>query len=154
MEQFFGLVNTFLQNHRDTWKRKLGIRTYKVSSSVAHHISFIGLNQLASRLLLWFDYSAHWDVQFMFYLLFPFSHHMPSWSCACFVSCQGIFMLVIYMLVVFADSLYNAICCWNGFSIFIIIIWTFYDQWDCQRTLPFHQNSKVVLRIVSYNFIV
>ncbi|XP_057952318.1 serine/threonine-protein kinase ATM [Malania oleifera] len=30
MEQFFGLVNTFLQNHRDTWKRRLGIRTYKV----------------------------------------------------------------------------------------------------------------------------
>ncbi|ONK66300.1 uncharacterized protein A4U43_C06F6270 [Asparagus officinalis] len=30
MEQFFGLVNTFLQNHRDTWRRKLGIRTYKV----------------------------------------------------------------------------------------------------------------------------
>ncbi|XP_059644264.1 serine/threonine-protein kinase ATM [Cornus florida] len=30
MEQFFSLVNTFLQNHRDTWKRKLGIRTYKV----------------------------------------------------------------------------------------------------------------------------
>ena len=32
MEQFFGLVNTFLQNHRDTWKRRLGVRTYKVSS--------------------------------------------------------------------------------------------------------------------------
>ncbi|GMH31457.1 hypothetical protein Nepgr_033300 [Nepenthes gracilis] len=30
MEQFFGLVNTFLQNHQDTWKRKLGVRTYKV----------------------------------------------------------------------------------------------------------------------------
>ncbi|KAB2013879.1 hypothetical protein ES319_D09G187000v1 [Gossypium barbadense] len=30
MEQFFGLVNTFLQNHRDTWKRRLVIRTYKV----------------------------------------------------------------------------------------------------------------------------
>ncbi|OMO81453.1 hypothetical protein CCACVL1_12414, partial [Corchorus capsularis] len=30
MEQFFGLVNTFLQNHRDTWKRRLIIRTYKV----------------------------------------------------------------------------------------------------------------------------
>ncbi|CAL5444633.1 unnamed protein product [Camellia sinensis] len=30
MEQFFGLVNTFLHNHRDTWKRRLGIRTYKV----------------------------------------------------------------------------------------------------------------------------
>ncbi|KAL8141962.1 hypothetical protein V2J09_014994 [Rumex salicifolius] len=30
MEQFFALVNTFLLNHRDTWKRKLGIRTYKV----------------------------------------------------------------------------------------------------------------------------
>ncbi|KAK1388252.1 hypothetical protein POM88_016430 [Heracleum sosnowskyi] len=30
MEQFFGLVNTFLQNHRDTWKRSLRIRTYKV----------------------------------------------------------------------------------------------------------------------------
>lgn len=30
MEQFFGLVNTFLENHRDTWKRKLRIRTYKV----------------------------------------------------------------------------------------------------------------------------
>ncbi|XP_077244126.1 serine/Threonine-kinase ATM-like protein isoform X2 [Tasmannia lanceolata] len=30
MEQFFGLVNTFLQNHRDTWKRRIGIRTYKV----------------------------------------------------------------------------------------------------------------------------
>lgn len=30
MEQFFGLVNMFLQNHRDTWKRRLGIRTYKV----------------------------------------------------------------------------------------------------------------------------
>ncbi|KAK9278063.1 hypothetical protein L1049_027621 [Liquidambar formosana] len=30
MEQVFGLVNTFLQNHRDTWKRRLGIRTYKV----------------------------------------------------------------------------------------------------------------------------
>ncbi|XP_017218492.1 serine/threonine-protein kinase ATM [Daucus carota subsp. sativus] len=30
MEQFFGLVNTFLQNHRDTWKRRLRIRTYKV----------------------------------------------------------------------------------------------------------------------------
>ncbi|KAL6578562.1 hypothetical protein OROMI_008778 [Orobanche minor] len=30
MEQFFALVNTFLQNHRDTWKRRLGIRTYKV----------------------------------------------------------------------------------------------------------------------------
>nr|POF16890.1 serine/threonine-protein kinase atm [Quercus suber] len=30
MEQFFGLVNTFLQNHRDTWKRRLGVRTYKV----------------------------------------------------------------------------------------------------------------------------
>ncbi|XP_038683516.1 serine/threonine-protein kinase ATM isoform X2 [Tripterygium wilfordii] len=30
MEQFFGLVNTFLQNNRDTWKRRLGIRTYKV----------------------------------------------------------------------------------------------------------------------------
>ncbi|PON35174.1 Phosphatidylinositol 3-kinase, Vps34 type, partial [Parasponia andersonii] len=30
MEQFFGLVNTFLQNHRDTWKRRLGMRTYKV----------------------------------------------------------------------------------------------------------------------------
>lgn len=30
MEQFFGLVNTFLQNHRDTWRRRLNIRTYKV----------------------------------------------------------------------------------------------------------------------------
>ncbi|GAV63786.1 PI3_PI4_kinase domain-containing protein/FAT domain-containing protein/FATC domain-containing protein, partial [Cephalotus follicularis] len=30
MEQFFGLVNTFLQNHRDAWKRRLGVRTYKV----------------------------------------------------------------------------------------------------------------------------
>lgn len=30
MEQFFGLVNTFLQNHRDTWKRRLSVRTYKV----------------------------------------------------------------------------------------------------------------------------
>ncbi|URE12214.1 FATC domain [Musa troglodytarum] len=30
MEQFFGLVNNFLQNHRDTWKRRLRIRTYKV----------------------------------------------------------------------------------------------------------------------------
>nr|XP_029123739.1 serine/threonine-protein kinase ATM isoform X3 [Elaeis guineensis] len=30
MEQFFGLVNTFLQNQRDTWKRRLRIRTYKV----------------------------------------------------------------------------------------------------------------------------
>ncbi|XP_044477149.1 serine/threonine-protein kinase ATM isoform X3 [Mangifera indica] len=30
MEQFFGLVNTFLQNHQDTWKRRLGVRTYKV----------------------------------------------------------------------------------------------------------------------------
>ena len=30
MEQFFGLVNTFLQNNRDTWKRRLGVRTYKV----------------------------------------------------------------------------------------------------------------------------
>ena len=32
MEQFFGLVNTFLRNHRDTWKRRLVIRTYKVLS--------------------------------------------------------------------------------------------------------------------------
>uniref|UniRef100_A0A2C9VRS0 Serine/threonine-protein kinase ATM n=1 Tax=Manihot esculenta TaxID=3983 RepID=A0A2C9VRS0_MANES len=30
MEQFFGLVNTFLKNNRDTWKRRLGVRTYKV----------------------------------------------------------------------------------------------------------------------------
>ncbi|KAK8940154.1 Serine/threonine-protein kinase ATM [Platanthera guangdongensis] len=30
MEQFFGLVNIFLQNHGDTWKRRLRIRTYKV----------------------------------------------------------------------------------------------------------------------------
>ncbi|XP_060670261.1 serine/threonine-protein kinase ATM [Ziziphus jujuba] len=30
MEQFFDLVNTFLQNHGDTWKRRLGVRTYKV----------------------------------------------------------------------------------------------------------------------------
>ncbi|KAK1356353.1 hypothetical protein POM88_049609 [Heracleum sosnowskyi] len=30
MEQSFGLVNTFLQNHRDTWKWRLLIRTYKV----------------------------------------------------------------------------------------------------------------------------
>ncbi|XP_048138241.1 serine/threonine-protein kinase ATM isoform X2 [Rhodamnia argentea] len=30
MEQFFGLVNTFLHNHRDTRKRRLGVRTYKV----------------------------------------------------------------------------------------------------------------------------
>ncbi|KAL5723782.1 non-specific serine/threonine protein kinase [Ranunculus cassubicifolius] len=30
MEQFFGLVNTFLQNHRDTRTRRIGIRTYKV----------------------------------------------------------------------------------------------------------------------------
>uniref|UniRef100_A0A1D1Z750 Serine/threonine-protein kinase ATM n=1 Tax=Anthurium amnicola TaxID=1678845 RepID=A0A1D1Z750_9ARAE len=30
MEQFFGLVNTFLQGHCDTWKRRLKIRTYKV----------------------------------------------------------------------------------------------------------------------------
>ncbi|XP_057808840.1 LOW QUALITY PROTEIN: serine/threonine-protein kinase ATM [Salvia miltiorrhiza] len=30
MEQFFGLVNTFLQNNRDTWRRRLRIRTYKV----------------------------------------------------------------------------------------------------------------------------
>ncbi|XP_073048619.1 serine/threonine-protein kinase ATM isoform X39 [Primulina eburnea] len=30
MEQFFGLVNTFLQKNRDTWKRRLIIRTYKV----------------------------------------------------------------------------------------------------------------------------
>ncbi|KAH7658740.1 Non-specific serine/threonine protein kinase protein [Dioscorea alata] len=30
MEQFFGLVNTFLENHRDTRKRKLRIHTYKV----------------------------------------------------------------------------------------------------------------------------
>ncbi|EPS70319.1 hypothetical protein M569_04441, partial [Genlisea aurea] len=30
MEQFFGLVNTFLSNNRDTWKRRLSIRTYKV----------------------------------------------------------------------------------------------------------------------------
>ncbi|KAI5683411.1 hypothetical protein M9H77_04639 [Catharanthus roseus] len=30
MEQFFALVNTFLQSHRDTRKRRLRIRTYKV----------------------------------------------------------------------------------------------------------------------------
>ncbi|CAL4957640.1 unnamed protein product [Urochloa decumbens] len=30
MEQFFSLVNTFLQNHRDTSQRRLRIRTYKV----------------------------------------------------------------------------------------------------------------------------
>ncbi|KAL5191985.1 Serine/threonine-protein kinase ATM [Glycine soja] len=30
MEQFFGLVNTFLRNHQDTRKRRLGVRTYKV----------------------------------------------------------------------------------------------------------------------------
>ncbi|XP_031372225.1 serine/threonine-protein kinase ATM isoform X2 [Punica granatum] len=30
MEQFFGLVNTFLQNHQDTRRRRLGVRTYKV----------------------------------------------------------------------------------------------------------------------------
>ncbi|CAJ1975137.1 unnamed protein product [Sphenostylis stenocarpa] len=30
MEQFFGLVNTFLRNHQDTCKRRLGVRTYKV----------------------------------------------------------------------------------------------------------------------------
>ncbi|KAL3824832.1 hypothetical protein ACJIZ3_020861 [Penstemon smallii] len=30
MEQFFGLVNTFLEKNRDTWKRRLRIRTYKV----------------------------------------------------------------------------------------------------------------------------
>ncbi|XP_027337565.1 serine/threonine-protein kinase ATM [Abrus precatorius] len=30
MEQFFGLVNTFLRNRQDTCKRRLGIRTYKV----------------------------------------------------------------------------------------------------------------------------
>ncbi|XP_020591737.1 serine/threonine-protein kinase ATM [Phalaenopsis equestris] len=30
MEQFFSLVNIFLRNHRDTWKRRLRIRTYKV----------------------------------------------------------------------------------------------------------------------------
>ncbi|KAM1295462.1 hypothetical protein ACFX2H_015262 [Malus domestica] len=30
MQQFFGLVNTFLQNHQDTWKRRLGVRKYKV----------------------------------------------------------------------------------------------------------------------------
>ncbi|XP_065875882.1 serine/threonine-protein kinase ATM isoform X2 [Euphorbia lathyris] len=30
MEQFFGLVNTFLQNNRDTLKRRLSVRTYKV----------------------------------------------------------------------------------------------------------------------------
>ncbi|MED6220390.1 hypothetical protein PIB30_044330 [Stylosanthes scabra] len=30
MEQFFSLVNTFLRNHQDTWKRRLGVRTYKV----------------------------------------------------------------------------------------------------------------------------
>ncbi|KDP31097.1 hypothetical protein JCGZ_11473 [Jatropha curcas] len=30
MEQCFGLVNTFLQNNRDTLKRRLGVRTYKV----------------------------------------------------------------------------------------------------------------------------
>ncbi|KAL6583807.1 hypothetical protein OROMI_003096 [Orobanche minor] len=30
MEQFFGLVNAFLQNNRDTWRRRLKIRTYKV----------------------------------------------------------------------------------------------------------------------------
>ncbi|KAJ4840216.1 hypothetical protein Tsubulata_002970 [Turnera subulata] len=30
MEQFFGLVNTFLRNNRDSWKRRLGVRTYKV----------------------------------------------------------------------------------------------------------------------------
>ncbi|XP_042436712.1 serine/threonine-protein kinase ATM-like isoform X3 [Zingiber officinale] len=30
MEQFFDLVNNFLQNNRDTWKRRLRIRTYKV----------------------------------------------------------------------------------------------------------------------------
>ncbi|KAL3628823.1 hypothetical protein CASFOL_027869 [Castilleja foliolosa] len=29
MEQFFGLVNTFLQNNRDSWRRRLKIRTYK-----------------------------------------------------------------------------------------------------------------------------
>jgi hypothetical protein len=31
MEQFFSLVNTFLQNHRDTSERRLRIRTYKVA---------------------------------------------------------------------------------------------------------------------------
>ncbi|KAK1356357.1 hypothetical protein POM88_049613 [Heracleum sosnowskyi] len=30
MEQIFGLVNTFLQNHRDTWKWRLRILTYQV----------------------------------------------------------------------------------------------------------------------------
>ncbi|XP_078431049.1 serine/Threonine-kinase ATM-like protein isoform X2 [Wolffia australiana] len=30
MEQFFGLVNSFLQGNRGTWKRRLKIRTYKV----------------------------------------------------------------------------------------------------------------------------
>ncbi|CAK7328913.1 unnamed protein product [Dovyalis caffra] len=54
MEQFFGLVNTFLQNNRDTWKRRLGVRTYKtvlvskmcallVVSAVSAVLSFVGL---------------------------------------------------------------------------------------------------------------
>lgn len=38
MEQFFAVVNTFLQNHRDTWKMRLGIRTYKVLSEFIFHL--------------------------------------------------------------------------------------------------------------------
>lgn len=46
MEQFFGLVNTFLQNHRHTWKRRLGVRTYKVSSFISIKPNILVLNSL------------------------------------------------------------------------------------------------------------
>ena len=43
MEQFFGLVNTFLQNHQDTWKKRLGVCTYKVSSPFKYNKTWLRL---------------------------------------------------------------------------------------------------------------
>ncbi|KAK1356348.1 hypothetical protein POM88_049604 [Heracleum sosnowskyi] len=71
MEQIFQLVNTFLQNHTDTWKWRLRIRTYKVvpftpSAGVLEWVNgtvplgenLIGRNLSGSKDMEVFDYAT------------------------------------------------------------------------------------------------
>lgn len=108
MEQFFSLVNMFLQNHRDTSERRLRIRTYKVETK------FMNLNlikRFAPFLFIIVLRYLHVHLSFSLYLLCSLhkiltslcnlgcSLHPKCWCCwmgkrdcsSCWISCGKVF---------------------------------------------------------------
>lgn len=136
MEQFFSLVNMFLQNHRDTSERRLRIRTYKVETK------FMNLNlikRFAPFLFIIVLRYLHVHLSFSLYLLCSLhkiltslcnlgcSLHPKCWCCwmgkrdcsSCWISCGKVFCVhgscyfmqytlqMLYIYVVFSPLVHT-----------------------------------------------